>query len=254
MTPDSNACQTIHKRYTKAALAHPARAGRATNRNGSKAFHGDEGPMIGKLLKGVALVVAGALVAMALTGLGVVNMFGSNPFHVSQTDRSQPVLLKSVQDLSQYHAAVGNFELVLDIADGVAGVPDIIAGRRTLFVAAGTVSTYVDLSGLADKDLRLSPDGKSVTVRLPEAQLDKPNLDHDRSYVFSQDRGVLDQIADAIEVPQQAQFFKLAETKMTTAAEASELRKQAIDNTKAMLTGMFGALGIHATFVDSASG
>ncbi len=224
-------------------------------------FKGEKEPMIGKLIKGAALVVVGALVALTLTGFGavnmisgVVNMFGSNPFQVSQTDRSHPVLLKSIQDLSRYHAAVSNFELVLDIEDDVAGVPDIIAGKRTLFVAAGTVDAYVDLSGLADKDLTLSPDGKSVTVLLPESQLDKPNLDHDRSYVFSQDRGVLDQLTDAIEVPQQAQFFKLAETKMTTAAEASELRKQATDNTKAMLTGMFGALGIQVTFVESPAG
>ena len=38
---------------------------------------------------------------------------------------------------------------------------------------------------------------------------------------------------------------------MTTAAEESELRKQATENTKAMLTGMFGSLGIQATFLDS---
>jgi hypothetical protein len=93
-----------------------------------------------------------------------------------------------------------------------------------------------------------------VTVRLPASQLDKPNLDHDRSYVFSQDRGVFDRIADAIETPQQAQYFKLAETKMSTAAEESELREQATANTQAMLTGMFGALGIQITFVDDASG
>lgn len=179
-------------------------------------------------------------------------MYGFNPFRSFQTDRSQPALLKSIKDVSQYHAAVGNFEVVIDVEDGVGWVPGIIAGRRTLFVAAGTVNTYVDLSGVADKDLTLSPDGKSVTVRLPEAQLDKPNLDHDRSYVFSQDRGVLNQIADALEVPQQAQYFKLAETKMTSAAEASELRKQATANTQAMLTGMFGALGIQVTFVDGA--
>ena len=155
--------------------------------------------MIGKFFMGLALLVAGGLIALSLSGLGVLNtlsgvanIFGSKPFQVSQTDRSQPVLLKSVQDLSRYHAAVGNFDLVLDIEDDVAGVPDIIAGKRTLFVAAGTVDAYVDLSGLADTDLTLSPDGKSVTVLLPESQLDKPNLDHDRSYVFSQDRGVLD--------------------------------------------------------------
>ncbi len=194
--------------------------------------------MVGAIV--VVLVVVGA------------NMNGFNPFRSFQTDRSQPALLKSIRDVSQYHAAVGNFEVVIDVEDGVGWIPGIIAGRRTLFVAAGTVNTYVDLSGIADKDLTLSPDGKSVTVRLPEAQLDKPNLDHDRSYVFSQDRGVLNQIADAIEVPQQAQFFKLAETKMTTAAEASELRKQASANTQAMLTGMFGALGIQVTFVDRA--
>jgi hypothetical protein len=194
--------------------------------------------------------VVGALVVV-LVVVGA-NMNGFNPFRSFQTDRSQPALLKSIRDVSQYHAAVGNFEVVIDVEDGVGWIPGIIAGRRTLFVAAGTVNTYVDLSGVADKDLTLSPDGKSVTVRLPEAQLDKPNLDHDRSYVFSQDRGVLNQIADALEVPQQAQFFKLAETKMTSAAEASELRKQASANTQAMLTGMFGALGIQATFVDGA--
>ena len=206
--------------------------------------------MIGKLLKSVALVVAGAFVAVALTGLGVVNMFGSNPFQVSRTDRSQPVLLKSVQELSQYNAAVGNFELVLDIEDDVAWMPDIIAGQRTLFVAAGTVNTYVDLSGLADRDLTLSADGKSVTVRLPEPKLDKPNLNFDRSYIYDQDRGIFDRIVDAFETPVQTEFYKLAETKMASAAEESELRKQATENTKAMLTGMFGSLGIQVTFLD----
>ena len=205
------------------------------------------------LFKRLAFVVVGALV-VALAVFGVGNVFGFSPFQLHQTDRSQPALLKSIKDISQYHAAVGNFEVVLDVEDDISGVPGIIAGRRTLFVAAGTVNTYVDLSGLADKDLTLSEDGKSATVRLPEPELDKPNLDHDRSYVFMQDRGVLDRIADALEPPQQAQFYKLAETKLAAAAEESELRKQAAENTKAMLTGVFGSLGIHATFLDDASG
>lgn len=206
--------------------------------------------MIGKLLKGAALVVAGALVTVALAGLGVVNMFGSNPFQVSKTDRSQPVLLKSVQELSQYHAAVGNFELVLDIKDDVAWIPNFIAGQRTLFVAAGTVNTYVDLSGLADHDLMLSPDGKSMTVRLPEPRLDKPNLNFDRSYIYDQDRGVVDRVVDALATPEQTEFYQLAEAKMVSAAEESNLRKQATDNTKAMLTTMFGSAGIQVTFLD----
>lgn len=200
------------------------------------------------LFKRIAFVVVGAVVAVA--GLSVANGFGFSPFQVTQTDRSQPALLTSIQDISQYHAAVGNFELVVDIEDDVAWLPDVIAGRRTLFVAAGTVNAYVDLSGFANGDLTLSKDGTSATVRLPEPQLDKPNLDPARSSVFMQDRGVIDRIADALDTPQQAEFYKVAEVKMTAAAEDSGLRKQATENTKSMMTGMFGSLGMQVTFLE----
>jgi hypothetical protein len=208
--------------------------------------------MSAKLFKGIVLLVVGALVALG--GLLAANTFGLSPFQASQVDRSQPVMLKSIQDVSQYHAAVGNFETVLDVENAVAWVPGIIAGRRTLYVAAGTVNAYVDLSGLADTDLRVSPDGKSVTVRLPEPKLDKPNLNFDRSYIYDQNRGIVDRIVDAIETPQQAELFELAETKLAAAAEESELRKQAAENTKAMLTVMLGSHGVQVTFLDDATG
>ncbi len=202
------------------------------------------------MVKRIALVVVGALV-VALAGLGVANMFGFSPFDSGKDDRDRPALLKSIQDVSQYHAAVGNFEVVIDEKTDDSWVPPIIAGRRTLFVAAGTVNAYVDMTGLADEDLTLSPDGKSAKIRLPEAQLDKPNLDLDRSYTYSQDRGVLDRIADAIDVPEEEKKMQiLAEKKFTDAAEKSELRKRATENTKSMLTGMLGSLGIQVTFLE----
>ena len=201
------------------------------------------------LLKSIALCVAGAV--MAVIGLGVANALGVGLYPMNQTDRSQPALLQSITDISEYHAAVGSFQVVVDKEeDGADWLPDLITGRRTLLVAAGTVDAYVDLSSLAVTDLTLSEDGKSVTVRLPDAQLDKPNLDHDRTYVFTQDRGVLDRIADAMEAPQQAKYFALAETKLTAAAAESELQQRAVDNTKAMLTGMFNSLGVDVRFLD----
>lgn len=205
-----------------------------------------------RVLKRIAAVVVGALV-VAFAGLGVANIFGLDPLQFLQTDQSQTVLLKSVKDINEFHAAEGNFEVVVDTGDGDTWLPDIISGRQTLFVAAGTVDAYVDLSGLKGKDLTLSEDGKTVTIRLPEPQLDKPNLDHDRSRVFTQNRTVLARIADAIELPDQAQYYELGEAKMAAAAEASELRDQAAKNTEAMLTGMFGALGMQVTFLEKAA-
>jgi hypothetical protein len=144
--------------------------------------------------------------------------------------------------------------VVVDVEDDVSWVPDLIVGRRTLFVAAGTVNAYIDLSGLADENLTLSENGESVTIRLPRPELDKPNLDHERSAVFMQDRGVLDRIADALDTPQQAQSYSLAETKLAAAEEASDLQTQAPENTKTMLTGVVGSLGIHVTFLDDPVG
>jgi hypothetical protein len=204
--------------------------------------------MLGKLLRGTALVVVGALVALTLTGFGVINMFTSW-FQGSQVDRSQPVMLKSIQDMRQFHAAVGNFEVLLDIEDEAGWLPEFIAGRRTLFVGAGTVNSYVDFSGFADGDLNLSMDGKSLTIRLPEAKLDKPNLNLDRSGIYDQDRGVIERIADAIDTPEQKQFFMMAETKMAAAAQESELLKQATENTKSMLIGTFGSVGLEVNFI-----
>ncbi len=229
----------------------------------------------------IALRVA-VLLVVVLSGLYGASLLGFNPFKSGQ---SETALLNSIQDTSKYVAAVGDFEVVVDDKDDNLILPNIISGRRTIFVGAGTVNAYVDLSGLAEddltlseggksvkirlpeaqpkkqatenteaglaeEDLTLSEGGKSVKIRLPEAQLEKPNLDQDRTKLISQDRGVLDQINDALTVPEQAKFYKMAEEKIAAAAEESELKKRATENTKAMLTGMFSSMEIQATFRD----
>lgn len=212
-------------------------------------FHGKRGPVSkAKSFKPVAVVASA--VAVLLAALLVATMLGFGPL-ASKSERS--VLLKSVRNVSQYHAAVGDFQLLLDEREDTGGLPGFIAGRRTLFVAAGTVNAYVDLSGLAEEDLTVSADGKSVTLRLPEPQLDKPNINHERSYVYSQDRGIADRVVDAFTAPQQAELYLLAESDMADAAEDSELRQRAGENTRSMLTGLFGSLGYEVTFEGGAS-
>lgn len=201
----------------------------------------------------VALVVAVA--GAAVVGLAVVGVTGlldiKLPFQTQTIDRSQPVVLKSIEELSQYHAAVGNFEVVLDVEQDVDFLPDFVAGERSLFVAAGTVDAYVDFTGLAAGDLTVYEDGKAVTVRLPKATLAKPSLDHKRTYLFSQERGVLNRLGDAMSTASQQAFYVKAEDKLASAATGSGLTDQADKNTRAMLTGMFGAMGMKVSFIES---
>lgn len=199
------------------------------------------------------VVAVGLVLVLAISG--VTSLWrGLNPFGNETVDRSQPALLQSIRDLSQYHAAVGDFQVVIDVEQDVKLVPSILAGQRTLFVAAGTVNAYVDFGGMTGDALKVSPDSKSVEVRLPEPALDKPNLDPERSYVFAQHRGALNRLNDLVKGSDQQQFYVLAEQKIADAATASKLRDQAEQNTRAMLTGMLGSLGYQVTFAAEGAG
>ncbi|WP_434446264.1 DUF4230 domain-containing protein [Lentzea sp. E54] len=193
----------------------------------------------------------GALVAAVLIVLGAaVYVFGQfKPFGDESVDRSQPALLESVRDLSQYHAAAGEFQVVLDIENDVKWVPAALAGERTLFVAAGSVNAYVDFSTLKDDGLLVSPDGKTVELRLPKPRLDKPNMHHDRSYIFSQERGLINDLQALAGPPDQQRFYVAAEAKLAEAAQRSELLGRAEDNTRAMLTGMLQSLGFQVKVI-----
>jgi len=193
---------------------------------------------------GVAVVIVAALlfVASLLPSL--------NPFGTDEIDRSQPALLQSVKDLSQYHAAEGNFQVVVDLEKDVNWVPDVIAGSRTLFVAAGSVDAYVDFGGLDENALTVDSEKHTVRVQLPDAKLAKPNLDQKKTYLYSQERGVFDRISSLFETEDQQELYVLAEKKIGDAAKDAGLTARAEKNTRAMLTGMFKSLGYTAEFTD----
>jgi hypothetical protein len=199
----------------------------------------------------VVAVLAAGVVALAIVLGGFTSLWRLNPFGSDTVDRSQPALLQSIRDLSQYHAAVGDFQVVIDVEKDVRFVPSALAGQRTLFVAAGTVNAYVDFTGMSGDALVVDEQARTVEVRLPKPQLDKPNLDQSRSYVFTQQRGVFDRLGDVVGTPDQQQFYVLAEEKLAEAAQQSTITDQAERNTRSMLSGMFQALGYEVTVTTS---
>ncbi|WP_311922337.1 DUF4230 domain-containing protein [Microbispora sp. H10836] len=192
-----------------------------------------------RMLAGLLFVVLLLVVGARLTWSWL------NPLGEQTIDRSGPALLRSVQNLSRFEAATGNFQVIVDLEKDAKFLPDAIKGSRTLFVGAGNVDAYVDFSALPKDAFTVSPDRTTVTVRLPHAELEKPNLDNKRSYVFAQERGIFDRISDFLSSsPQnQQELYVLAERKIEEAAAASDLRSRADQNAKAMLEGMLKSLG-----------
>ena len=193
------------------------------------------------------LVLAAASMLLVFVALTVV-LPSLNPFGETTKDRSQPVLLKSLENLSDYHAATANMQVVVDIEQDARLLPSFIKGERTLFVAAGTVDAAIDFSGLSkDPDaVKVSDDRRSVVLNLPAPKLTEPRIDPDRSRVYNRDRGVLDRVEDAFsDRPGDEQpLYRLSEDKLAEAAAADpQLLRTAERNTRAMLEGLLRGLG-----------
>ena len=193
----------------------------------------------------VALAVVVVLLGVGVTKLGDLLPSFGNPFASQTVDRSQPTLLQAIEDLAEYRAATGQFQVILDVEDDTRFVPSFLRGERTLFLAGGTVDASVDFAGLADEAIEVSEDGQSVTVRLPPARLSEPRIDPERSFVISRERGLLDRAASVFsDSPTgERELYLLAERKLVDAAAEADLAERAEDNTRIMLESMLASLG-----------
>src|SRR5919112_4003611 len=195
-------------------------------------------------------LVAGILLALvlvvAVAGLRGLRLWPSfpNPFATRQVDRSQPVLLKAIEDLAVYKAAKGNFQVVVDLEESTRGIPLALKGQRTLFVAGGSVDADVDFSSIGKGAIKVSPDGQRVEVTLPHARLTPARVDPAQSRVFSRDRGLLDRLGSVLSdnPTSERELYLLAGAKMQAAADGSDLKARAEQNTRAMLQSMLRSL------------
>jgi hypothetical protein len=203
-------------------------------------------------------VVVGAIAVCGI--LAVTGTLGSllpnipNPFSSRTIDRTQPALLQAMEDLSEYHAAAGNFQVLVDSERDAKWLPSVIRGERTVYSAAGSVDASVDFSRLESGAIVVSEDRRSVTVSLPPPTLGEPVLDLDNSMVVSRDRGLLDRLGSVFsDSPTGERALQVAaQDKMRAAAAASDLPTRAEENTRKMLESLLGSLGftsVTVTFV-----
>ncbi|MFE8935951.1 DUF4230 domain-containing protein [Streptomyces sp. NPDC000963] len=177
---------------------------------------------------------------------GLGDLFGTET-----KDRSGPAVLKSIQDMNRHEGAAGAYQVVVDLEKDARFLPDAIRGTRTLYVAGGSVSAYVDFSGLGENAVTVDEKRTTATLRLPHARLAQPFLDPERSYTVSKQRGLLDRLGDLFsDNPASEQAVNvLAAERIGDAAKESDLTTRAERNTTAMLQGLLRALGFERVTV-----
>jgi hypothetical protein len=202
--------------------------------------------VVAALVVGI-LAVAGALSLNLVSGaFERLNPFRNGIVQQRTVDRSGPAVLKAITDLGEFRAASGYYELVVDVEKGVDYVPSFLAGRRVLFVAAGSVDASVDLRGLGNGAVSVDDGRTSATITLPKPRLSEPRVDVERSYVYDERRGLADRIRDAVGGSEgdEKELYALASKRLAEAATATgELPSRAEANTRAMLQGLLRPLG-----------
>jgi uncharacterized protein DUF4230 len=211
---------------------------------------------LGRLATWVAaIVVAVIAIVLVLSTVHLLPQF-RNPFAETTTDRSSPALLKSISALSRYEAASGSFQVVVNLDKRTSWLPTFIESSQTLFVGEGTDIAFVDFSKLKGSAIKVSHNRTQVAITVPRARLEPAVLNVEHSYVFAQQHGILNRIGNFFSgnPDSQHQVYALAQKKIQSAAQHSELLFQAQRNTRTMLIGLMRSLGFHQVTVTFAAG
>lgn len=192
-------------------------------------------------LIGIAIVVGSVVILRALPG----GLSFHNPVKTTTKEREHGSVLLDLRDVSRYEAATGQYQVVVDIEKDVKYIPSFLAGEHVTFMAEGDVTATVDFSDIARDAIRVSADGKKATITLPPPVLSEPRIDPDQTRVLSDDKGIVTKVGSALSSGDHDQdLYQRAEDKLAASARRSGLQKRAEQNTRAMLTGLLGELGV----------
>ena len=202
----------------------------------------------------VAAIVAVIVLIVVLSAVHLLPQL-RNPFAETTTVRSQPVILKSITNLSRYEAASGSFQVVVDLTKRSSIIPSFLEGSETLFIGQGTDIAFVDFATLKNQAITVNKDRTSVTVTLPKPQLEPAVLNVNQSYVYAQQQGLFNRVGNFFSgnPNSQQQVYQIAQGKIEAAAKQSPLLADAQKNTEGMLTGMLTSLGFQHVTVNFAS-
>jgi len=199
-----------------------------------------------------AAAVGVAVAVPLVNGVGDWIAGWGNPLEPEVVDRSTPALLLALDDLSEYHAATADLQVMIDVEVDTPWLPSVISGERVHFLAMGTADAYVDFEALDAGAVTVSPDGESATIVLPAPELSEVRIDAQESRVVDRDRGLVERLGDAFQEnpTDDSDLYELAERRLAAAAAESDVLERAETNTREMLTTLAMSLGVERVTVD----
>ena len=156
---------------------------------------------------------------------------------------SDSTVVRHIQQLNRLETVVYTMDQVVTEEHSTA-FPAVLVGDKILLIVHGDVTAGVDLSKLRPQDVRVN--GKSIRLKLPDAELFSTRLDNARTKVYSRDTGLFSTPDPQLE----SDARRRAERQMTGAALEEGILKSASQNARNTITALVRSLGFEQVEVE----
>ena len=186
--------------------------------------------------------------AAALLAFGVtLGRYGSRWLELGGAAQRWPDVITQIRELSRLEGVSYHVERVVDLKDQqrtLLGL--VVAEDAILLVASGEVVAGVDLARLAQDDIVVAADGRSVKIRLPPAEVFSARLDSERTYVYNRKTDLLAARQESLET----RARQAAEQTLRSAAEDAGILKRAEDSVSRTVKSLVRSLGFETVHVE----
>jgi hypothetical protein len=161
---------------------------------------------------------------------------------------SSAAVVRQVQQLNRLETTSFTIEKVIEA--GVEGniLYDLLYKDQLLLIAHGNVVAGVDLSKLRESDVTVGPDGRSLRLRLPPAEILSASLDNSKTRIYRRDQAPL---ADNKDLETQAR--QAAEAEILKAACEDGILQQATEDSREAVEQLFQLAEFQQVTIESSS-
>jgi hypothetical protein len=200
---------------------------------------------INSLLLGLLGIVAGAVLAVIVTGLvvrhtagmgllGLLSMFRSGRTEISV---NQPTVVRQIQQLQRLETVRYTMDKIIGGGKDNPYLPKFLVGDRLLLLVHGEVIAGVDLAKVQPGDITVS--GRDISIRLPASEVFTTRIDNARTRVYSRDTGLFSSADPNLET----EVRQEGERQLQQSALQDGILKAADENARHTITSMLHGFG-----------
>jgi hypothetical protein len=189
--------------------------------------------LIGALL---ALLIIGVAVWIS-TGIGLLRLIGLGRGGATVINVNQPTVVRQIQQLQRLETVDYTMDKIISGERDNPYLPKFLVGDRLLLVVHGEVVAGVDLGKVQPGDV--SVNARSISLRLPAAEVFSTRIDNAKTRVYSRDTGLFSTPDPNLE----SEVRQEAERQLQQAALQDGILKTAQQNAHNTLGSMLKGFG-----------